>query len=145
MYRLIYKSRCNGEITWDLVKSILHASEKSNAEHEISGVLLATAQHFLQVIEGRFEDVNQTFMSIVRDPRHRDIQLVSFNCVDARLFGGWGMRGIGVFDFNKDLARQLMDKYGEEEGGVHFPLEEWLVLAMINDIRMVHEPPDWTR
>ena len=36
-----------------------------------------------------------------------------------------------------------MDKYGEEEGGIHFPLEEWQALAMINDIKMMQELPDW--
>ena len=145
MYRLIYKSRCNSEITWETVRSILNASAERNAQKEISGVLLATDTHFLQVLEGRFEDVNEVFMDIVPDPRHREVQLVSFNCVDARVFEGWGMRGIGVFDFNQDLAEQLIGKYGEEDGGVRFPLEEWLALSMINDIRMVHALPDWKR
>ncbi|MGD2083836.1 MAG: BLUF domain-containing protein [Chromatiales bacterium] len=145
MYRLIYKSRCNSEITWETVRSILNVSAERNAQKEISGVLLASGTHFLQVLEGRFEDVNEVFMDIVPDARHREVQLVSFTCADARLFEGWGMRGIGVFDFNQDLADQLIEKYGEEEGGVRFPLEDWLALSMINDIRMVHGLPDWKR
>ncbi len=36
-----------------------------------------------------------------------------------RLFGGWGMRGIGAFDFNVLIEKQLKDKYGEEEEGIH--------------------------
>ncbi len=142
MYRLIYKSRCNGEITWDLVKSILHKSERRNTEREISGVLLATSSHFLQVLEGSFENVNESFVSIVRDPRHQDIRLLGFQCVEARLFEGWGMRGIGVFDFNQELAQELMHKYGEEDGGVRFPLEEWMALALINDVRIMHTLTD---
>ena len=61
----------------------------------------------------------------------------------ARLFGGWGMRGIGAFDFHKTIEDELKLKYGEEEGGIQFPLEEWKALAMINDIKMIGELPSW--
>jgi len=143
MYRLIYKSRSNHKIDWELVRNILHTSERSNREHDVNGVLLATKTHFLQVLEGRFEDINELFVRIVRDLRHSDIRLISFSTIDAKLFSSWGMRGIGVFDFNKDLEEQLKKKYGEEEEGVKFPLEEWMVLAMIQDIKMVSDLPPW--
>ena len=143
MYRLIYKSKSVAPIKWDLVEQVLHASEKGNQEHEISGVLLSTNTHFLQVMEGRYEDVNETFIKIARDNRHTEIKLIAFELIDARLFAGWGMRGIGVFDFNKDIEEMLIKKYGEEDGGVRFPLESWRVLAMIDDINMVHNLPSW--
>ncbi|MCG8426439.1 MAG: BLUF domain-containing protein [Chromatiales bacterium] len=143
MYRLIYKSRIKVTVDWDLITDILHSFEKVNSEHDVNGVLLATNTHFLQVLEGRFEDVNEIFMKTVCDSRHTIIRLISFHVIDARLFSGWGMRGIGVFDFNKNLERQLIEKYGEEEGGIKFPLEEWMVLAMIHDIKMVHDLPSW--
>lgn len=143
MYRLIYKSTCSKEIDWPLVEGILHESEKNNQEKEISGVLLATNKHFLQVIEGKYEAVNDLFMHIVKDKRHTNLKLISFHVVDSVIFSGWGMRGLGVFDFNKDLEASLMKKYGEEDGSVKFPLEEWVALSMINDIRMVHHLPSW--
>jgi len=143
MYRLIYKSRSVGEIDWDVVKDILHRCEKSNAENDITGVLLATNTHFLQVLEGRYEDVNRTFMRIVKDSLHAEIQLIAFSVIDSRIFQLWGMKGIGVFNLNKEVEFELMQKYGEEEGGVKFPLEEWMALAMINDIDMVYKLPGW--
>ena len=143
MYRLIYKSRSIKPIEWETIESILHSSEKDNTEHEISGLLLSTNTHFLQILEGRYEDINETFMKIVKDERHTDVKLISFEVIDARLFQGWGMRGIGVFNFNTDIEKMLMDKYGMEDGSVKFPLEQWRVLAMINDINMVHNLPSW--
>ena len=145
MYRVIYKSRSRVALNWDIVTDILHSSEAYNESHGITGVLLASNTHFLQVLEGNYEDVNAAFMRIVRDERHTDIKLIGFSVIDARLFGGWGMRGIGAFDFNKDIERQLVGKYGEEEGGIHFPMEEWQALAMIHDIKMMDELPDWKR
>jgi hypothetical protein len=53
------------------------------------------------------------------------------------------MKGIGAFDFNNDVASELMQKYGEEEGGVKFPKEEWLALALIFDIQLTQGLPSW--
>jgi hypothetical protein len=135
MYRLIYKSRCTGTVDWGLVDEIIGSSETHNKDDSITGVLLATGSHFLQVIEGEFEEINRLFLRIARDSRHEDVQLVSFNCVESRLFGDWVMHGIGLFDFNAELSQALIEKWGEEDGGVRFPLQEWQTLALISDIR----------
>ena len=145
MYRLIYKSRVTGALDWPVIENILHHSEANNSLAAVTGFLLATRSHFLQVIEGRFEDVNATFFRIARDPRHEDIQLLSYEIVDARLFESWAMKGVGILDANTDLARQLIAKYGEQDGGVRFPLEAWLALSLIYDIRAIQELPEWKR
>lgn len=141
MYRLIYKSRSKKKIDWDMVTNIMNQSSVNNEKRNLTGLLLATNTHFFQILEGRFEDINSVFMRIARDDRHDNISLISFQVIDTRLFSGWGMRGIGIFDFNKDIERELMDKYGEEEGSVRFPLEEWMGLALANDIRMIRNLP----
>ena len=137
MYRLIYKSRSRTKIDWDLVNEIISSSESHNPEEGITGVLLATDTHFLQVIEGGFEEINRLFMRIARDPRHEEITLISFGCVASRLFGGWAMHGVGIFDFNTGLIKDLIAQYGEEEGSVRFPVEDWKVLGLINDLRVI--------
>ena len=135
MYRLIYKSRSIMPVDWALVNAIIEASQQQNVSREITGVLLATRTHFLQVLEGSFEDVNKLYCTIVRDPRHHQIQLVSFTCTEKPIFGAWAMHGIGLFNFNRELSQQLKASYGEDDGEVRFPTEEWAVLSMINDIR----------
>jgi len=145
MYRLIYKSQSAQEMTLDLIRDIATPSEIRNEQAGLTGVLLATRTHYLQVVEGTFEEVNSVFQRIVKDDRHFDLKLIGFSVIDARLFGGWGMRGIGVFDLNSRLESSLKKKYGEEEGGIRFPLEEWAALAFINDIKMMRELPEWKR
>lgn len=135
MYRLIYKSRASRRIDWDFVNELIGASEPSNEAAGITGVLLASDTHFLQVLEGDFDAINRVFLRIARDPRHEDVQLVSFGCVESRLFGGWSMHAIGIFDFKQDLIDDLVEQYGEEEGSVRFPVEDWKVLALIADLR----------
>lgn len=136
MYRLIYKSRANQRIDWTMVTELVNKSEEKNQDAGITGVLLATDTHFLQVLEGGFDEVNELFMHIVRDTRHDHVQLIAFDCVESRLFGGWAMHAVGVFDFNQELIDDLTGQYGEEEGGVRLPVEDWKVLAMISDLRM---------
>ena len=135
MYRLIYKSRCCTKIDWALVKSILDTSAARNNRESITGVLLATETHFLQVVEGSFDKVNALFLRVARDTRHKELQIISFTCVEHRLFGGWDMHGVGLFKFEETMAKRLKAKYGEEEGGVYFPIDEWRALALIEDIR----------
>ena len=142
MHRIIYKSRSGKPLDWDIVRSITSVSEKRNEACGVTGVLLASRTHFLQALEGRLEDVNAVFRRIARDDRHQELSIIDFSVIDARLFGGWGMRGIGAFDFNLKIEAELKRKYGEEEDGIRFPLEEWQALAMINDIKMIRELPD---
>jgi FAD-dependent sensor of blue light len=143
MYRLIYKSRSATPLNWALVEDISMSSEPSNDAAGISGVLLASETHFLQVIEGKFEDVNALFRRIFRDDRHSELSIISFSVIDARLFHGWGMRGIGTFNLNKEIESKLVEKYGAEEGGIRFPLEEWKTLSLINDIKLTGDLPSW--
>ncbi|MFC1696341.1 hypothetical protein ACFL1C_09535 [Pseudomonadota bacterium] len=55
--------------------------------------------------------------------------------MESRLFGEWAMHGIGIFDFNDELSKALMKKWGEEDNGVRFPVQEWQALALISDIK----------
>lgn len=118
---LIYKSRCNGLATWDVVNSILGSSERNNPDDGITGVLIATETHFLQVLEGEFAAVNAAFERIARDTRHDTLQLISFTEIEERKFSNWGMHGIGLFNLNSDLIFRLCLKFGEENGNVRFP------------------------
>ena len=67
---IFYKSRCEGVADLDLVNSILASSTENNAKNEVTGILIATKTHFLQVLEGEFEALNKTFDRISRDDRH---------------------------------------------------------------------------
>lgn len=137
MFRLIYKSRSVVEIDQETVKDILEHSAEMNEKCGITGALLATRTHFLQVLEGEYKDVNNRFFNIVSDPRHENIELVHFGAIEKRLFEGWVMKGFGIFDLNTELEKHLKIKYGEEDGGVMFPTEEWAALSLMHDIRVM--------
>lgn len=141
MHRLIYKSRSTGEIDKESIRDILYTSQEMNRKSVITGALLATKSHFLQILEGDFGLVNETFFRIVHDPRHDKVELISFGPVDKRLFDKWTMKAFGIFNLNKEIEKSLKEKYGEEEGGVYFPLEESLALSLVYDVSMMDKSP----
>jgi len=118
---MIYKSRCKGLVTSDMVDSILSSSAQNNQTHGITGVLIATETHFLQVLEGEFEAINEAFHRIVRDSRHEKIQLISFTEIEERKFGEWAMHGIGLFDLNREMTIKLRKMLGDDHGNVRLP------------------------
>jgi len=118
---MIYKSRCKELVDWDVVNSILESSSRNNLANGITGVLVATETHFLQVLEGEFEALNATFERIARDARHDAVQLISFTEIEERQYGEWAMHGIGLFDLNRELVIRLCEKFGEDEGVPRLP------------------------
>ena len=138
MYRLIYKSRSIlVEVTEETLKEILEASTDLNRKFEITGALIATRTHFLQVLEGNFKDLNRTFFRIASDPRHEELELVSFGPVAHRLFEGWVMKGFGIVDVDPGLDTSLKNKFGVEEGGVRLPTQEWAALSLMHDVGVI--------
>jgi hypothetical protein len=131
LYSAVYKSRCKGKANWELVESILASSARNNPANKITGVLVATETHFLQMLEGEFEPINATMERISRDTRHEKVQLISFAEIQERRFGDWAMHGIGLFDLNSELTDELFQKFGEENGNVRFPSKIDEVLELV--------------
>ena len=143
LYSVMYKSRCKGLANWDLVESILASSTKKNPVSDITGVLVATETHFLQVLEGEFESLNATLERIFRDTRHEKVQLIRFAEIEERKFAEWAMHGIGLFDLNHELTIKLCKKFGEDNGNVRFPNTADEVMELLNIVLLEDPtPPD---
>ena len=140
LYSAIYKSRCKGLANLDLVESILASSTEKNPANGISGVLVATETHFLQVLEGEFETLNATLERIFRDTRHEKIQLIRFAEIEERKFGKWAMHGIGLFDLNRELKSRLCLKFGEDNGNVRLPSSTHEVMDLLNILLSEEQP-----
>jgi hypothetical protein len=129
---LIYKSHCKGLANWDLVNSILASSSRNNPENDITGVLVATETHFLQILEGEFEALYATFERIARDTCHDTVQLISFTEIKERQFADWAMHGIGLFDLNRELKSRLCSKFGEDNGNIRLPSTTNEIMDLLN-------------
>jgi Sensors of blue-light using FAD len=89
--RLIYASEPDGALSPDSVESILQHARVANLRSSLTGMLIFDATAFLQVLEGRREEVSRTYARICQDPRHRRVVLLEVAAIDERRFGRWAM------------------------------------------------------
>lgn len=89
--RLMYVSKSRQALTSDQMDELLETARYNNARNGITGLLLYTADSFIQVLEGPEEAVGKTFDAIRKDPRHRDITVLIRDRIEARSFPGWAM------------------------------------------------------
>ena len=89
--RLIYASEADAALTPAQVDDMLVHARKNNLRQHLTGLLLFDSQCFLQVLEGSRASVSDTFGKILRDPRHRRVELLESTAVDARHFDRWQM------------------------------------------------------
>lgn len=129
---LIYKSRFNGLGSWDSINSILTGSAQNNPAEVITGLLVATETHFMQILEGEFEPLNASFERIARDTRHDTAQLISFSETKTQNFSDWGVHGIDQFDLSRDLLFRPCLELGEDNGNVRFLSTAKKVLALVD-------------
>lgn len=94
LYRLVYASTFNvGRIDHapSALRSILSASKRNNASAGITGFLVFDGETFLQVLEGRKDDIAATFSRIEGDDRHRNIEILGWQPAADRSFEHWAM------------------------------------------------------
>ena len=91
--------------------AILKKSKANNPKLGLSGVLCACfdSRVFMQVLEGGRTAVNRPYNRIAIDPRHSDVELLSYEEIAERRFAGWSMGQINMARLNP----ALLLKYSE--------------------------------
>ena len=95
--RINYISNFSKDMSdWELEELASQAAKK-NAEHDITGVLMAKGGVFFQIIEGPEENIDKLFSNILKDPRHEKIITLGIQLGDLkRLFPNWHMKEINL-------------------------------------------------
>jgi hypothetical protein len=71
--------------------AIQTSSARNNGDLSVSGLLLYSGGHFLQILEGREAVVERVFQKISGDPRHTDVTRLICQRIESRLFENWKM------------------------------------------------------
>ena len=132
LVRLLYASRAvNPDPA--AIEAILVQSRQHNPASGITGVLCYGNGIFLQAIEGGRSAVSALYGHIQRDARHTDVELLMFEEISERRFGGWTMGQVNMGRVN----HSIMLKYAETPelnpyimgGNASFALLEELMLT----------------
>jgi hypothetical protein len=91
LVRLMYASRAASAVDQEALHAIVRVSKHNNAESGITGLLVYSRGVFIQALEGSRSEVNRLYNRIAADPRHTDVELLSYEEIDERRFAGWWM------------------------------------------------------
>ena len=109
LVRLMYASRAVPSVDHDELIAILRKSKANNPPQGVTGVLCYSGGIFLQVLEGGRSAVNQLYNRIAVDPRHTQVELLSYEEIGERRFAGWAMGQVDMARLNP----ALLLKYSE--------------------------------
>ncbi|WP_422845604.1 BLUF domain-containing protein [Acidovorax sp. M2(2025)] len=135
LVRLLYVSRAV-DTTPSAIEAILAEGREHNPACGITGVLCYGGGIFLQAIEGGRTAVSQLYNAIQRDKRHKDVELLHYEEIEERRFGGWSMGQVNLSKLNHSIVlkyseRPELDPY-TVSGKVSFALlEELMATASI--------------
>ncbi|MGL4243549.1 MAG: BLUF domain-containing protein [Beijerinckiaceae bacterium] len=90
---MIYRSRSLVDPTQSAatLSAIRSAADRRNFTNGVTGCLTNTARHFVQLLEGPAESVDETFLRIRRDDRHTDVEILLTRPIRNRAFADWCM------------------------------------------------------
>jgi hypothetical protein len=118
LVRLLYASRAADSVNAEELSSILRQSKTNNPGEGITGVLCFCLQEriFLQVLEGGRSAVNRRYNRIAKDPRHTDVEVLSYEEIGERRFAAWTMGQVNMATLNPGMVlkyseRSALDPY----------------------------------
>ncbi len=109
LVRLLYASRAV-DARSEVIENIVAASRQHNPATGITGILCYGGGIFLQAIEGGRRAVSELYGHIQQDPRHKDVELLLFEEISERRFGGWTMGQVNLSKLNTSILLKYSEK-----------------------------------
>lgn len=130
LVRCLYASRPVQPMPNDLLHRILEQSRRKNPRSGITGLLCFTSSYFVQVLEGGRDPVCELYNAIVRDARHNDVRLLSYEEIAERRFGNWTMGQVNMDAVNP----ALLLKYSERAELTPFSTSGQATMALLTEL-----------
>ncbi|HEY8593371.1 MAG TPA: BLUF domain-containing protein [Sphingomicrobium sp.] len=112
MRQIAYFSTAAEPQTNQLIHNILITSRINNRRDQITGLLVAGGNRYMQIIEGPRDAVDRLYASIRADRRHLGVSTLLNRIIPKPSFDGWSMAfrsepRLGEFDRFPDLVHHL--------------------------------------
>lgn len=91
IHRLLYVSTAADALTAPELEAILRTAQARNAALGLTGLLVFTGRHFMQLLEGEPDAVEAVFAAICADERHHDVAKLIAEPAQDRAFPDWSM------------------------------------------------------
>jgi hypothetical protein len=117
------------------VQDIVNISQARNAALSVTGALIASRSFFAQILEGQWAAIDELMISISRDPRHTNVDVLLHEAVEARRFPDWALAYSGASEFIDGLVRAVANRKTPQPDPHHL---RRLICAMEEFTRAVH-------
>ncbi len=108
MIRITYISKLARPLSLKEIKAIGIIASQNNKRSNVTGLLVYFQKLFFQVIEGDDEVIDQLWVKIGKDARHRSIlRLKTEHGINKRVFPKWSMKMINLDSNVDDLMRPI--------------------------------------
>jgi len=84
----------------------------NNQTNDITGILIFKDNQFTQILEGQESSVEKIWLTIQKDERHTDLQLLSKESIEMRSFIKWSMlfpESEKVIEYFPDMAEVVQN------------------------------------
>ena len=109
---LTYTSLARLDLQAEDHEAIHRTAREINALEGVTGLLIFNGTHFLQIIEGAPEAIDDLLDRLRRDPRHSGVEVRDDGAVDNRSFPDWSMELVRVsasyFEAKDTVAERLV-------------------------------------
>ncbi|MBT2500951.1 BLUF domain-containing protein [Curtobacterium sp. ISL-83] len=91
LHSLVYMSSSTTPFDDDALEAVLAHARERNTAAGLSGLLVHRDGRFMQLLEGPYDAVMETYARIVGDPRHDSVALLVEESIHTRRFPEWSM------------------------------------------------------
>lgn len=102
---LVYLSKARPGLSAVDVRAILGSAQVKNRRRDVTGFLLYSGRHFVQVLEGRPAELNELVRAIETDERHAGLHVLDRHPIRHRRYGAWAMGFTESLDDADELDR----------------------------------------
>jgi hypothetical protein len=89
--QLLYISDATASMSQAELSRLIAKCRRNNCAAEATGLLVYSAGHFIQLLEGNWSTIAKLYSFISSDPRHYNVRQLYFGPSDRRLFPKWEM------------------------------------------------------
>ena len=115
---LTYTSLARLDLSASDLEDIHRGARELNALDGITGLLVFNGTHFLQIVEGSRQAIDDLLERLRRDPRHTGLEVRDQHRIERRSLPDWSMELVrvtaGYFEAKDTIAERLPDTVPEE-------------------------------
>ena len=110
---LTYTSLARIDLTANDLEAIHRTAREVNALEGITGLLIFNGTHFLQIVEGVPDAIDELVERLRRDARHSGLEIRDVRKIEARSFPDWSMELVRVSASYFEVKETVLDRLPE--------------------------------